>query len=255
MSDDESIKEAVKSRYAALAQGKASPCCAQDSCCGEAATDISIGYTGDELSRIPREANLGLGCGNPTALAEIRPGEIVVDLGSGAGVDCFLAAQKTGERGYVIGIDMTEAMLERARENARAGGYTNVEFRPGDIENIPVDSSAIDVVISNCVINLAPDKECVFREIYRILRPGGRFCVSDVVAKGTIPAAVRADMEQWAGCVAGALDKDEYLGIVRRVGFGDVVIKSEVDYDYQKNDAYSLASITVVARKPNGGGD
>ncbi|MEW5702226.1 MAG: arsenite methyltransferase [Candidatus Zixiibacteriota bacterium] len=252
MSQAKPIKDVVRKKYAALAQGAASPCCAKDPCCGDATSDISTGYSREELSRIPQKANLGLGCGNPIAQAGIHSGEIVVDLGSGAGIDCFLAAQRVGERGYVIGIDMTEAMLDRARENARSGGYTNVEFRLGEIEDIPVDPGSIDLVISNCVINLAPDKERVFREIYRILRPGGRFCVSDVVAKGTIPADVRADMEKWAGCIAGALDKQEYLDIVRRVGFGDITIKSEVDYDYQKSDGYSLASITLLARKPNG---
>jgi ubiquinone/menaquinone biosynthesis C-methylase UbiE len=254
MPDDDSIKDAVKAKYGAVAQGKTSVCCdTKTSCCSGDLVSISTGYTNEELAALPEGAELGLGCGNPTALAEIHPGEVVVDLGSGAGVDCFLAARIVGERGLVIGVDMTEDMLEKAQANARKGGYANVEFRQGDIENIPVQDSTVDLVISNCVINLAPDKERVFREIYRVLKPGGRFCVSDVVSKGTIPEKVRGDMEKWAGCIAGALEKNEYLEMIRNLGFQYTEVRSEVDYDYEKTDEYSLASVTVVAFKPEAG--
>ncbi|MBI3871512.1 MAG: arsenite methyltransferase [candidate division Zixibacteria bacterium] len=253
MADNTTIKDAVKARYQAVAQAQGASCCGSECCIPDASvTDISTGYSARELSQIPQEANLGLGCGNPTVLADLRAGEIVVDLGSGAGVDCFLAAQRVGERGRVIGIDMTDAMLERARENAHRGGFTNVEFRQGEIEDIPVDAGTADMVISNCVINLAPDKAQVFREIHRILKPGGRFCISDVVSKGTIPVAEREDMEKWAGCIAGSLPKEEYLDIVRRAGFVEIDVRSEVEYDYRKTDQYSLASVTVTARKSKG---
>jgi arsenite methyltransferase len=253
--DSKTITEAVKAKYGAVARGKVKVCC--DSC-GSNETDqlvnISRGYSAEELATLPEGAELGLGCGNPTGLAEINPGEVVVDLGSGAGVDCFLAARKVGERGLVIGIDMTEDMIARAERNAKDGGYINVEFRLGEIENIPVQDSSVDLVISNCVINLAPDKERVFRQIYRILRPGGRLCVSDVVSKGEIPDSVRSDMEKWAGCVAGAMEKTAYLGLIRNLGFQRTEVRTETDYDYEKTDDYSIASITVVAYKPENNG-
>lgn len=250
MPDRETITEAVKSKYGAIAKSACGPGPAASPCCGTGVTDMTTGYTTAELADLPDGAALGLGCGNPTAHAGIGPGEIVVDLGSGAGVDCFLAAKAVGERGHVIGIDMTEAMLEKARANAVRGGYANVTFRQGEIEDMPVDSGTVDVVISNCVINLAPDKTRVFRDIYRVLKPGGRFCVSDVVAKGEIPADIQSDMEQWTGCVAGAMARDEYLGLVRSIGFTAVEIKAEVEYDYRKTDSFCLASVTVVAQKP-----
>jgi len=251
MPDGDSIKNAVKAKYGAVAQGKTAVCCdTTTSCCSGDLVSVSTGYTEAELATVPDGAELGLGCGNPTALAEINPGEVVVDLGSGAGVDCFLAAKKVGERGLVIGIDMTEDMLEKARVNAMTGGYSNVEFRQGDIENIPVKESTADLVISNCVINLAPDKARVFREIYRVLKPGGRLCVSDIVSKGSIPDNVRDDMEKWAGCIAGAVEKDAYLDMIRTLGFEHTEVRCEVDYDYEKTDDYSLASVTIVAYKP-----
>jgi arsenite methyltransferase len=251
MPDGDSIKDAVKAKYGAVAQGKTAVCCdTKTSCCGGDLVSISTGYTKEELATLPEGAELGLGCGNPTAFSEIHSGEVVVDLGSGAGVDCFLAAKKVGERGLVIGVDMTDDMLDKARANARKGGYANVEFRQGDIENIPVQDSTVDLVISNCVINLAPDKERVFREIYRVLKPGGRLCVSDVVSKGIIPDSVRGDMEKWAGCIAGALEKNAYLEMIRNLGFQYTEVRSEVDYDYEKTDEYSLASVTIVAFKP-----
>ena len=250
MNEQEKVTDAVKAHYASLARQTKPSCCAPSSCCTPAVTDISTGYTSDDLAHLPAGANMGLGCGNPTAMADIKPGETVIDLGSGPGIDCFLAAPRVGPQGRVIGIDMTPEMIARARANATAGGYGNVEFRLGQIEDMPVESGTADMVISNCVINLSPDKPRVFAEIHRVLRPGGRFSVSDIVANGTIPPEVRTDMEKWAGCVAGALGKDEYLDIIRRAGFTDITIKAEVEYDYHKTDNYSLASITVTARKP-----
>jgi ubiquinone/menaquinone biosynthesis C-methylase UbiE len=253
--DSRTITDAVKAKYGAVARGKVKVCCdTGGSCDSDQLVSISRGYSADELATLPQGAEMGLGCGNPTGLAEIKPGEVVVDLGSGAGVDCFLAAQRVGERGLVIGIDMTEDMIERAKQNAKEGGFTNVEFRLGDIENIPVQDSSVDLVISNCVINLAPDKERVFRQIYRILRPGGRLCVSDIVSKGRIPDSVRSDMEKWAGCIAGAMEKTEYLGLIRNLGFQKTEVRTENDYDYEKTDDYSIASVTVVAYKPENNG-
>ena len=248
MPSDSTITSAVKSHYASIAKGQGS--CCGPSCCPDEVTDISTGYTPEELASLPEGANLGLGCGNPIALTNLKEGDTVVDLGSGAGIDCFLAAQKVGPRGHVIGIDMTEAMIAKARANASKSGHKNVEFRLGEIEHMPLDGGSVDVVISNCVINLVPDKLAAFREIYRVLRPGGHFTVSDVVSKGTIPPGEREDMEQWAGCIAGALPRDEYLAIVGRAGFSDVEVNAEVEYDYKKSDAYALESITVTARKP-----
>jgi SAM-dependent methyltransferase len=255
MTDKEAITEAVKAKYRAVATGKTRTCCDPGASGGsDGLVNISLGYKDTDLAEIPEGAELGLGCGNPTGVAEINPGEIVVDLGSGAGVDCFLAARKVGERGVVIGVDMTEEMVERAMANAKRGNFSNVQFRLGRIDDIPVEANFSDLVISNCVINLAPDKASVFREIYRILRPGGRFCVSDVVSRGNIPDHVRQDMEQWAGCISGALDKDEYLQIIKNAGFEPPMVLSEVDYDYGKSEGYALASLTVQAYKPGSNG-
>ena len=248
MPSSSSITDAVRERYSNIAE-KSGSCCGP-SCCDSSVSDISTGYSVEELASIPEGANLSLGCGNPTGLAEIHKGETVIDLGSGAGIDCFLAAQKVGPSGHVIGIDMTEAMIRKARENAAKGGHANVEFRFGQIEQMPVADNTADMVISNCVINLAPDKGRVFEEIFRVLKPGGRFVVSDIVAKGTIPEEDRKDMELWAGCIAGALVKDAYLQIVRDAGFVDLDVKAEVDYDYRKSESFTLTSMTLQAFKP-----
>lgn len=251
MPEKETITEAVKAKYSSVAKGKISICCEPGAVAsGEQLVKISTGYSDGDLSALPDGADMGLGCGNPTGLAEIKSGEVVVDLGSGGGIDCFLAAKQVGERGLVIGIDMTEEMIAKARDNARRGGYANVEFRQGDIEHLPIEASSVDLVISNCVINLTPDKDRVFREIYRVLKPGGRLCVSDVVSKGEIPAQERDDMEKWAGCVAGALERSEYLSKIENAGFNLPEVRAEVDYDYGRTDDYSLASVTVVAYKP-----
>lgn len=230
----EEIKKAIKSGYARVALENA-PCCGTgSSCCGSTslAEDIGrkVGYSQEELSAVPEGANLGLGCGNPVALASLKEGETVLDLGSGAGFDCFIAASKVGDTGKVIGVDMTPEMVEKARRNARDGNYLNVEFRLGEIENLPVSENQVDVVISNCVINLSPDKERVFREAFRVLKPGGRLMVSDMVLLKALPEAIRRSVEAYVGCIAGAILKEEYLAAIQSAGFREVKVLGEDVY-------------------------
>jgi arsenite methyltransferase len=249
---DDKVKEAVRERYAAIARGEMKLCCSSPASPGDQVYTIGTlapGYGGAELAEIPAGADLGLGCGDPTADADLQPGQTVLDLGSGAGVDCFLAARRVGAKGRVIGVDMTDDMLEKARANARQGNFANVEFRKGEIENLPVESAAVDRLISNCVINLAPDKARVFAEAFRVLKPGGSITVSDIVSVGKIPDSVRSDLELWTGCVAGAMDKQDYLEVIRRAGFPQVCILKEVVYDYLRGPDYGFASITVRAVK------
>jgi arsenite methyltransferase len=232
--EKEEIKKSVREGYARIAKQDRPCCTSAKSCCGSTslAEDISknVGYTEEELKAIPEGANLGLGCGNPVALASLREGETVLDLGSGAGLDCFLAAGKVGEKGRVIGVDMTPEMIEKARENASKGNYGNVEFRLGEVENLPVADSSVDAVISNCVINLVPDKGKVFREIFRVLRPGGRLMVSDIVVLTELPESIRNSIAAYVGCLSGAIMKDEYLGAIAAAGFGEVRVVDEVCY-------------------------
>jgi len=251
MSKSKKIKDAVKKKYGSIAKASTRCCCSTGDLktCTPKTTDISHGYDKRELESLPWGANLGLGCGNPLALTEIKPGEVVLDLGSGAGIDVFLAAKKVGPKGRVIGLDMTDEMLASAKENAEKTGIRNVEFKKGEIENMPVQSNSIDLVISNCVINLVPDKKKAFKEIYRVLKPKGRFSVSDIVTRGDLPEEIKEDMEAWAGCVAGALDKNEYLSIVRGCGFENIRVKSEVEYDYKKTDKFGLVSMGLVGFK------
>ena len=228
---EKEIKKAVREGYAKIAS-QGSSCCGQSSsCCGSAAVaqDISkkIGYTDEEMKAVPEGANLGLGCGNPVALASLKKGETVLDLGSGAGFDCFLAAQKVGAKGKVIGVDMTPEMLDKAREHARKGKYKNVEFRLGEIENLPVADSSVDVIISNCVINLSPDKARVFAEAFRVLKPGGRLMVSDIVLLQELPDAIKNSVQAYIGCLSGAVMKAEYLRLIKKAGFKDVSILDE----------------------------
>ncbi len=189
-----------------------------------------IGYSEEELKNIPKNANLGLGCGNPTALASIKEGETVIDLGSGAGIDCFLAANKVGKTGKVIGVDMTSQMLDNARENARKGDYENVEFRLGEIENLPVADDTADLIISNCVINLSPDKQKVYQEAFRVLKPGGRVMVSDIVLTQELPLLLKQSLEAYVGCVSGAMKKEDYLNTILKAGFHDVEIIKETKF-------------------------
>jgi ubiquinone/menaquinone biosynthesis C-methylase UbiE len=197
-----------------------------------------VGYSDQDLASVPEGANLGLGCGNPVALASLSEGEVVLDLGSGAGFDCFLAASRVGKQGRVIGVDMTWEMIEKARENARSGGYDNVEFRIGEIENLPVPDNHVDIIISNCVINLSPDKEQVFREAYRVLKPGGRLMVSDIVLIQDLPAKVQQSVSAYIGCLAGAALKEKYLGAIKHAGFKDVKVIDETSFstEYAAND-------------------
>ena len=244
MRTETEIKEAVKQAYSEVAEGKR--------CCTTDLTQLRQdggGYSSEEIAALPEGAALGLGCGNPTKISSLEPGMTVLDLGSGAGVDVFLAAQKVGPSGRIIGVDMTESMIEKARANARAGGYANVEFRMGEIENLPVDSGTVDVIISNCVINLAPDKDKVFAEAYRVLKPGGRMQISDMVTQGEVPEEVRRDVEKWAGCISGALDRDLYLEKMRRSGFRRVEVVDQFAYDAYKTDTFAAMSISVVATK------
>jgi len=230
--EDKRIKKVVREGYAKIAKQSSSCGCGPvNSCCGstDLTEDISkkVGYTEEELTSVPEGANLGLGCGNPVALASLREGETVLDLGSGAGFDCFLAADRVGENGRVIGVDMTPEMIEKARENAEKGNYGNVEFRLGEIENLPVADNSVDVVISNCVINLAPDKRRVFKEAFRALKPGGRLMVSDIVLLKELPDFIRNSIEAYIGCLAGALMKHEYIGGIKAAGFQEVSIIDE----------------------------
>jgi SAM-dependent methyltransferase len=227
---DKKMKEIVKDKYGRIAAGAASGCgCGCRPVPEEAISDISkgVGYSDADLAAVPQGANLGLGCGNPLAFSALKEGDVVLDLGSGAGFDSFLAALKVGKTGKVIGVDMTPEMIAKATANAKAGKYDNVEFLLGDIEALPLPDNSVDVAISNCVINLVPDKEKVFRELNRVLRPGGRFMVSDLVLLKELPEQVRTSVEAYVGCVAGAILKNEYLAIIRGAGFEDVRILDE----------------------------
>jgi arsenite methyltransferase len=202
------------------------------SCCQPTVEDMSkkIGYTDEDLAAVPEGSNLGLGCGNPVALASLREGETVLDLGSGAGFDCFLASKKVGEKGKVIGVDMTPEMIDKARENAQKGGYTNVEFRLGEIEYLPLADNTVDAAISNCVINLSPDKEMVFKEIFRVLKPGGRMMISDIVLAEELPDSVKNSVRAYSGCIAGAILEEEYVELVKKAGFTTVNIQEKTSY-------------------------
>ena len=276
--EDNKVRKVVREGYAKVAR-KASSCCSAStpSCCAVAdpAEDVSrkIGYTQGELKEVPEGANLGLGCGNPVALASLREGETVLDLGSGGGLDCFLAAKKVGPKGRVIGVDMTPEMIDKARGNAHKGGYKNLEFRLGEIENLPASDASVDIVISNCVINLSPDKKRVFEEAFRVLRSGGRLMVSDIVLLKELPDLIKNSPEAYVGCISGAMMRDEYLGAIKEAGFQEVRIVGETSFplesitddavakaaiedaglsrDEVKDALDSIASIQVCAEKPN----
>ncbi len=277
--NDEAIRQSVRERYGERAKAGTSCCGSDRSACGTGTpASRAIGYTEDQLGSVPEGADLGLGCGNPTAIASLQEGETVLDLGSGAGLDCFLAAQAVGLTGRAIGVDMTAEMLDRARQNASKNGIENIEFRLGEIEHLPVADRSVDVVISNCVINLSPDKPQVFREAFRALKPGGRMYVSDIVLLKPLPEAVSSSIDAYVGCVAGATIKDDYLAAIEAAGFRDVEIlqggaiemaepqsgeaRIYVDGEEVEPSAFGLdeegvhelrgaiTSITVVARKP-----
>jgi arsenite methyltransferase len=253
--DEIRIKEKVRERYAKVALERTSCCGTQSSCCGGASVqDISqlLGYSKEELSQVPEGANLGLGCGNPVALACLKEGQTVMDLGSGAGFDCFLAARKVGEKGRVIGVDMTPEMVQKARENAKAGGFQNVEFRLGEIEHLPAPDNSVDVIISNCVINLAPDKAQVFREAFRVLKPGGKLLVSDIVLEGELPEAIRSSVAAYVGCVAGAVQKEDYIKAMEKAGFQDVQVLEQTGFslDYLAHDPTVAAVAESLSQRP-----
>lgn len=231
---DKDIKKVVRESYAKKATGESSCCAPADSCCGTAATaeNISraIGYGSEELKSAPEGANLGLGCGNPVAIASLKEGETVLDLGSGAGIDCFLAANKVGKKGKVIGIDMTPEMIDKAKENAKKGDYQNVEFKLGEIENLPVPDNTVDVLLSNCVINLSPDKRKVFKEAFRVLKSGGRVMISDIVLLNELPDLLKESVYAYVGCISGAMLKEEYLSAIKDAGFQQIEILGETGF-------------------------
>ena len=294
MSDEFAVKETVRERYGGIAAqfvetGDPACCCApqqascctpeEASCCEPDRTEVELLrnslavpqelhverlthamqlYSAIELTDLPESVTgASLGCGNPTAIAELEPGEVVLDLGSGGGIDCFLAARQVGDEGHVIGLDMTPDMIKLARQNAKKVGATNVDFRYGEMEDMPLPDESVDVIISNCVINLSPDKDSVFSEAYRVLRPGGRLAVSDMVTYGSLPQAVRSNPEAWACCVGGALDESDYLGKIRQAGFAEVKVTERVFADLDRwvesGEANAveakLASIKIAARK------
>jgi arsenite methyltransferase len=271
MSNSQDIKEMVKQKYGAIAEQSKeqnqSSCCGSSCGCSSSAVEFTV--MAEDYAKLPGyvpDADLALGCGLPTEFARIKAGDTVVDLGSGAGNDCFVARSVAGPDGRVIGIDMTEAMIAKARENATKLGFANVEFRLGDIEALPVDENTADVVVSNCVMNLVPDKEKAFAETFRILKPGGHFSISDIVLKGELPADLRRDAALYAGCIAGALQKEDYLAIIRRAGFTNLSVqkdrKIEVPEEILRrhlneeqlrefNERHiGIFSITVFAEKP-----
>lgn len=272
MKNDNELKSVVKEKYSAIAEQSAeqnaSSCCGATSCCGG---DDVYHIMADDYSQLEGynpDADLGLGCGLPTAFAKIKEGDTVVDLGSGAGNDCFIARALTGEKGKVIGIDFTEKMIEKARENAEKLGFNNVEFRLGDIEQMPLTANKADVVVSNCVLNLVPNKTAVFSEIFRVLKPGGHFSISDIVLQGNLPAKWREVAELYAGCISGAIQKNEYLSLIEQAGFSTITLQKEKEISIPddilsqylsadeisayKSGAVKIVSITVYAEKPAG---
>lgn len=268
MKNSEELKKIVRDKYTEIA--KQDKALNQSSCCGSGSTSKEVcNIMTDDYSNLEgyqEEADLGLGCGLPTKFAKIKKGDTVIDLGSGAGNDAFVARQECGETGKVIGIDFTEAMIEKARKNAEKLGFNNVEFRFGDIEEMPVSENIADVIVSNCVLNLVPNKEKVINEIFRVLKPGGHFSISDVVLLGDLPEALRGDAEMYAGCVAGAIQKEDYLGFIKDVGFQNISIQKEKpilipddilekylskeEIDSFKTGDSGIFSITVFAEKP-----
>jgi arsenite methyltransferase len=286
--DTNDIKQAVRERYAGhAAQGSSccAPAAASSSCgCraggsgaaagagGAAGVSEDLGYTAAELAAVPDGADLGLGCGNPLGMLDLREGETVLDLGSGGGIDCFVAANRVGPGGHVIGVDMTPEMIDRARRNGDRGGYGNVEFRLGEIEHLPVADASVDAIISNCVVNLVPDKQQVFDEAFRVLRPGGRLSVSDIVLLGEMPLAIRDSVEAYVACLSGAALRDDYLGMLEKAGFASIEVTEERSFtpedvvaedlvsefakhantteDELRDGAARFQSVRVAARKP-----
>ena len=253
--NNDEVRAQVRTAYAKVAQG-ADGCGV--GCCGtQGAGSLTLGYTADDLASVPDGADLGLGCGNPQAIAALRPGETVLDLGSGGGFDCFLAAKRVGRNGRVIGVDMTPEMVAKARENARRVDVANVDFRLGEIEHLPVLDASVDAILSNCVINLSPDKGAVFKEAFRVLKPGGRLAISDVIATAPMPPAVAKDVEAYTGCVAGAASPDVLEALLVEAGFEQIEISvregsGEVLEHCMPGSSGYVASATIEGRKPLG---
>lgn len=251
---DEKIKDVVRATYSQIAERSQQSCCSGCGCgVSPSAQAEAVGYLKEDLENVPEGAAMGLGCGNPIAIAELREGETVLDLGAGAGMDVFLAANKVGAKGRVIGVDMTREMIDRASAIAKSNGYENVEFRLGEIEKLPVDDGSMDTVISNCVINLSPDKSRVFSEAYRVLKPRGKLIVSDIVSEHQLPDGIREDPNAWAGCIAGALGQQEYLAKIREAGFRDLQLVPNGEFyaeDVKSSEVVKLLSISVKAYKP-----
>ena len=268
MNTDQILKDIVKSKYTEIAlqdkETNMSSCCGAGGCSTEVYNIMSEDYS--QLKGYNADADLGLGCGLPTQFAKIKQGDVVIDLGSGAGNDCFIARHETGPTGKVIGIDFTPAMIEKARANAEVRGFNNVEFRQGDIEKMPVTANVADVIVSNCVLNLVPNKDGVFSDMYRVLKPGGHFSISDVVLIGALPEGLRKDAEMYAGCVSGAIQKEVYLELIQANGFENIIIQKEKpihipddilkkyltteELSAYRNDSTGIFSITVFASKP-----
>ena len=268
MQTEEQLKEIVRKKYSEIAlqdkETNMSSCCGAGGCSTEVYNIMSEDYT--TLNGYNADADLGLGCGLPTQYAQIKKGDVVVDLGSGAGNDCFIARHETGETGKVIGIDFTPAMIDKARSNAEVRGFNNVEFRQGDIESMPITANTADVIVSNCVLNLVPNKDAVIKDIYRVLKPGGHFSISDVVLVGALPEGLRKDAEMYAGCVSGAIQKEVYMELIHANGFEQVTIQKEnaiiipddILINYLSadqiaafnNGASGIFSVTVFAKKP-----
>lgn len=269
MQTEQELKELVRQKYSEIAlqdkETNMSSCCGSGGCSTEVYNIMSDDYT--RLEGYNADADLGLGCGLPTEFAQIKEGDTVIDLGSGAGNDCFVARKATGEKGKVIGIDFTEAMIEKARANAEKVGFNNVEFRQGDIEKMPVTANVADVIVSNCVLNLVPNKDGVFKEIFRVLKPGGHFSISDVVLVGNLPDKLRNVAEMYAGCISGAIQKEDYLALIQANGFTNITLQKEKaivvpddilnqylgaeDIAAFKNSGTGIYSITVFAKKPD----
>ncbi len=269
MTTEQELKEIVRQKYSEIAlqdkETNAASCCGSGCCSTEVYNIMSDDYT--KMDGYNPDADLGLGCGLPTEFAQIKPGDVVIDLGSGAGNDCFVARAQTGESGKVIGIDFTEAMISKARANAEKLGYNNVEFRLGDIEKMPVSAKVADVIVSNCVLNLVPNKKNVIGEIFRVLKPRGHFSISDIVLVGELPENLKKAAEMYAGCVSGAIQKDEYLGLIRDAGFTTITVQKEKQIHIPddilssylsadeiaafRNSGTGIHSVTVFARKPD----
>jgi arsenite methyltransferase len=254
--DAEQVREAVREHYGKVAESDAAGC-APGCCGGGEGSSLRLGYSEQELAAVPAGADLGLGCGNPQAIADLRPGETVVDLGSGAGFDCFLAARRVGPTGHVIGVDMTSAMVTKARTNARRAGATGVEFRLGEVEHLPVADGTVDVILSNCVLNLVPEKAAAYRESFRVLKPGGRLAISDVVALAALPAALQAEVAALTGCVSGASSVDDLRRGLTDAGFTDVRIDVKPgsrdfirDWLPGSGSEDYIASAAIAATKP-----